>query len=75
MVWKDRLLNSGYRSSNLASNIWGGTLRRSHVRKRGKIGLNHSLTLTLLTWTIWRAPTCTSKWQMEFNSGFKGLTL
>ena len=33
-----------------------------------------SLTLTLLTWTIWRAPTNASKWRMGFNSAFKGLT-
>ena len=32
-----------------------------------------SLTLTLLTWTIWRAPTNASKWRMGFNSAFKGL--
>ena len=31
------------------------------------------LTLTLLTWTIWRAPTNASKWRMGFNSVFKGL--
>jgi hypothetical protein len=34
-----------------------------------------SLTLILLTWTIWRAPTNASKWRMGFNSAFKGLTL
>ena len=33
------------------------------------------LTLILLTWTIWRAPTKASKWRMEFNSAFKGLNL
>ena len=33
------------------------------------------LTLTLLTWTIWRAPTNASKWRMGFNSAFKGLTI
>jgi hypothetical protein len=33
-----------------------------------------SLTLTLLTWTIWRAPTNASKWRMGFNSAFKGLS-
>ena len=33
------------------------------------------LTLTLLTWTIWRAPTNASKWRMGFNSAFKGLTM
>ena len=31
------------------------------------------LTLTLLTWTIWRALTNASKWRMGFNSAFKGL--
>ena len=34
-----------------------------------------SLTLTLLTWTIWRAPTTASKWRMGFNSAFKGLNM
>ena len=33
-----------------------------------------SLTLILLTWTIWRALTNASKWRMAFNSAFKGLT-
>ena len=32
------------------------------------------LTLILLSWTIWRAPTNASKWRMGFNSAFKGLT-
>ena len=31
------------------------------------------LTLILLTWTIWRAPTNASKWRKGFNSAFKGL--
>ena len=31
------------------------------------------LTPTLLTWRIWRASTNASKWQMRFNSAFKGL--
>ena len=30
------------------------------------------LTLILLTWTVWRAPTNASKWRMGFNSAFKG---
>ena len=33
------------------------------------------LTLTLLTWTIWRAHTSASKWRMGFNSVFKGLRI
>ena len=32
-----------------------------------------ALTLILLTWRIWRAPNNASKWQMGFNSAFKGL--
>ena len=31
------------------------------------------LTLALLTWTIWRAPTNAGKWRMGFNSAFKML--
>ena len=34
-----------------------------------------SFILTLLTWTIWRAPTNASKWRMGFNSAFKGLII
>ena len=33
------------------------------------------LTLILLTWTIWRAPTNASKWRMGFNSALKGLKM
>jgi hypothetical protein len=33
----------------------------------------YALTLILLTWRIWRAPNNASKWQMGFNSAFKGL--
>ena len=33
------------------------------------------LTLILLRWTIWRAPTNASKWRMGFNSAFKGLSI
>jgi len=32
-----------------------------------------NLTLILLTWRIWWAPNNASKWQMGFNSAFKGL--
>jgi len=30
------------------------------------------LTLILLTWRIWRFPNNNSKWEMGFNSAFKG---
>ena len=33
----------------------------------------NDLTLILLTWRKWRAPNNASKWQMGFNSAFKGL--
>ena len=33
-----------------------------------------NLTLILLTWRIWRAPNNVSRWQMWFNSPFKGLS-
>ena len=34
---------------------------------------NYILTLTVLTWRTWLAPNNTSRWQMRFNSVFKGL--
>ena len=37
------------------------------------INLKFALTLTLLTWRIWRAPNNARKWQMGLNSAFKGL--
>jgi hypothetical protein len=33
------------------------------------------LTLNLLMWKIWRASNNASRWQMEFNSAFKGLII
>jgi len=36
-------------------------------------GPQYWLTLILLTWRIWRAPNNASRWQMGFNSAFKGL--
>jgi len=34
-----------------------------------------SFTLTPLTWRIWWAPNNASRWQMGFNSAFKGLNV
>jgi len=31
------------------------------------------MTLILLTWRIWWAPKTASRWQVGFNSAFKGL--
>ena len=36
---------------------------------------NWHLTLILLSWRIWWAPSNTSRWQMGFNSAFKGLSI
>jgi len=33
----------------------------------------NDVTLILLTWRKWRTPNNASKWQMGFNSAFKGL--
>ena len=38
-----------------------------------RIGRRFKLTPILLTWIIWWDPTNDSKWQMGFNSVFKGL--
>ena len=38
------------------------------------VSLRFNLTLTLLTWRIWWAPNNASKWQMGFNSAYKGLS-
>ena len=38
-------------------------------------GKSGPLTLTLLTWRIWRAPNNAGKWQMGFNSVFKDLSI
>ena len=46
------------------------TLRLTHTEDAAP---SCTLTLTLLTWTVWRAPTNASKWRMGFNSAFKGL--
>ena len=40
---------------------------------RRRWGLHWRLTLTIKTWRIWWARTNASKWQMGFNSAFKGL--
>ena len=48
--------------------------KKNKKKEKLHTGAGVLLTLTLLTWTIWRAPTNASKWRMGFNSTFKGLT-
>jgi len=42
-------------------------VKKNYVGSRGRV------TLILLTWRIWWAPNNASKWQMGFNSAFKGV--
>jgi len=43
---------------------------REYIREMCKL----LLTLYLLMWRIWWAPNNASKWQVGFNSAFKGLS-
>jgi len=47
------------------------TVERFYVYTQTKMVL--TLTLILLTWRIWWAPNNGSRWQMGFNSAFRGL--
>jgi hypothetical protein len=46
-----------------------------HVKHLLNICYKHLLTLNLLTSTIVAPPSNASKWQMGFNSAFKGLNI
>jgi hypothetical protein len=48
--------------------LWSPGLLNAYV-------VDKYLTLNPLTWKIWLAPNNASKWKMEFNSAFKGLTV
>jgi len=43
------------------------------IRIRQYPSNTNCLTLNPLMWKIWRAPNNASRWQMGFNSAFKGL--
>ena len=45
----------------------------TEIFKKAGTWKSHCLTFTLLTWRIWWAPINASKWQMGYNSAFKGL--
>jgi len=49
------------------------TFELTRIRWHGE-GVCYTLTLILLTWWIGWAPNNASKWQMGFNSAFKGLS-
>ena len=54
--------------------VWGTTVVTQCHNSHGNSSFkNVSLTLILLTWRIWWAPNNARKWQMGFNSAFKGL--
>jgi len=43
--------------------------------RKDEVNTSKPLTLTLLMWRIWWAPNNASKWQMEFDLAFKGLSV
>ena len=64
-AWKqNRDFLSACRTPQLTGTFSRNLFMKAHI---------NLLTLILLTWTIWRAPTNASKWRMGFNSAFKGL--
>ena len=69
--WAENLVPTGIRSRIVQPecDMQGGVHRGSwYVANYEAI-----LTLNPLTWKIWRAPSNASRWQMRFNSEFKGL--
>jgi hypothetical protein len=62
--------------TNWKSKLRIGVLRHGNTRTTTTDNTYGEARLTriLLTWAIWRPPTDDSKWQMGFNSTFKGLT-
>ena len=52
---------------------WNICIKQSSYKPTWTPLTTTGLTLILLTWKIWWAPNNASKWQMEFNSAFKGL--
>ena len=55
--------------------VWAIILKETPVKRKDTVPNEKKkcLTLILLTWRIWRVPNNASKWQMGFNSAFKGL--
>ena len=60
--YKDTLRSLLFHSENGCTNV-----PKLHIQ-------DNSLTLNPLTWKIWWAPNNANKWQMGFNSEFKGLS-
>ena len=48
------------------------TIIKDPNQQNMELCINTILTLNPLTWKIWCAPNNTSRWQMGFNSAFKG---
>jgi len=48
--------------------------KKTKKKKKSISEVIPNLTLFLLTWIIWCVPNNANKWQMGYNSAFKGLT-
>jgi hypothetical protein len=70
VVGKDRCTEKGHFVTALIQYLMCG---KWNYPLGKKLYLSLLLTLILLTWRIWWAPNNASRWQMEFNSAFKGL--
>jgi hypothetical protein len=55
--------------------FWRGNMKERTKSEDQVINGTLVLTLTLQTWTKWWAPASARKWQMGFNSAFKGLNV
>jgi hypothetical protein len=66
---------SGHEDNNLLNEVTCFTANKRENRffSCNKANMNSTLTLILLTTTIVAPPSNASKWQMGFNSAFKGL--
>jgi len=53
--------------------LLGSTSKRMNRLRIKKVRENNLLFLTLLTWSLWWVPNNAGRWQMGFNSAFRGL--
>ena len=73
-VWIEGRLVLRYHALRMTASCWfSNHLASVLLRYPSVLQQPFLLTLNPLTWKIWRAPNNASRWQMGFNSAFKGL--